>query len=78
MQGRMTKAEVRRRFPALLAAWRASPENARIDEQSLRFSDFFSWLKEHHPSTTKFRSVMGAEGDLEQWFDFATHQDWRN
>ena len=78
MHGKMTKTEVRRRFPALLAAWRALPENSRIEEQALRFSDFFSWLKEHHPAATKFRSVMGAEEDLEQWFDFATHQGWRN
>jgi len=78
MNQKMTKAEVRRLFPAFLAAWRALPENSQIDEQKLRFSDFFSWLKANHPSAAKFRSVMGAEEDLEQWFDFATHQSWRN
>ena len=74
----MTKAEVRSLFPALLAVWRALPENRQTDERQLRFSDFYSWLKASHPDATKFRSVMGPREDLEQWFDAATHQSWRN
>jgi len=74
----MTKAEVRSLFPALLAAWRALPEVRTTDEQQLRFSDFYSWLRESHADATRFRSVMGPREDLEQWFDQATHQSWRN
>ncbi len=74
----MTKAEVRNLFPALLAAWRGLPENSETDEQQLRFSDFYSWLRDSHSYAVKFRSVMGPREDLEQWFDAATHQRWRN
>jgi len=74
----MTKAEVRRLFPALLAAWRALAEVSDTDEQQLRFSDFYSWLRSAHPDAIRFRSVMGPREDLEQWFDEATHQSWRN
>lgn len=74
----MTKAEIRKKFPALLAAWRSLPENASTDEQQLRFSDFYSWLTANHPEAVKFRSVRGPEEDMEQWFDVATHQSWRN
>ena len=74
----MTKQEVRQQFPALLAAWRALPENSSIDEQSLSFGDFHRWLLANYPEATKFRSRMGAGEDLEQWFDFATRQSWRN
>lgn len=74
----MTKAEVRRLFPALLAAWRALPENRGTDEQDLRFFDFYSWLSGSYPDAIKFRSVMGPRDDLEHWFDEATHQSWRN
>ena len=74
----MTKKEVRERFPALLAAWRHLPENASSDEQELRFSDFYRWLADNYPEATRFRSRIGPSEDLEQWFDFATHQSWRN
>lgn len=74
----MTKEEVRQRFPALLAAWRQLPGNAATGEQELRFSDFHSWLLANYPEATRFRSTMGSSEDLEQWFDFATHQSWRN
>jgi len=74
----MTKAEVRRHFPALLAAWRALPDVCDTGEQELRFSDFYSWLRSSHPGAIRFRSVMGHRADLEQWFDEATHQSWRN
>jgi len=74
----MTKAEVRSLFPALLAAWRALPDVCEIDEQQLRFSDFYCWLRGLHPDAIRFRSVMGPREDLEQWFDAATHQSWRN
>ncbi len=74
----MTKAEVRSLFPALLRTWRELPEVRDIPEQDLAFGRFWNWLRECHPDTTRFRSRMGAETDMEQWFDFATHQSWRN
>lgn len=74
----MTKAEVRKQFPSLLAAWRGLPENASVNEQQLRFDDFYSWLETNHFAATKFRSTMGPKEDIEQWFDFGTHQSWRN
>lgn len=74
----MTKAQALAQFPALLAAWRKLPENAVVDEQELRFGEFYSWLVANHQELTEFRSRMGASEDLEQWFDFATHQSWRN
>lgn len=74
----MTKAEVRRLFPALFAEWRAIPEVSRIDEQQLRFGDFHSWLRAMHPGATEFRSRMGALANIEQWFDIATHQSGRS
>lgn len=74
----MTKAQVRSLFPALFATWRSLPENSSTDEQQLRFYEFFHWLKNHHPEATRFRSMRGPSEDLEQWFDSATHQSWRN
>lgn len=74
----MTKNEVRRRFPGLLVEWRELPENSSIGQQELRFVDFHRWVVTNYPEATKFRSTMGASEDLEQWFDFATHQSWRN
>lgn len=74
----MTKQEVRQLFPALFAAWRSLPEFASVDEQQLSFSDFHRWLLANHWEATRFRSRMGASEDLEQWFDAATHQTWRN
>ena len=74
----MTKEEVRQWFPTLLAAWRSLPDNAATDEQELHFSDFYSWLRTSYPDATQFRSTMGPSEDLEQWFDFATHQSWKN
>jgi hypothetical protein len=74
----MTKAQVRAQFPALLATWRELPENAYIDEQKLHFGDFYSWLVVNHQEATRFRSRRGPSEDLEQWFDVATHQSWRN
>lgn len=74
----MTKAEVHSLFPALLSTWRALPDVRGTDEQNLRFSDFYSWLRDSHPDATRFRSVMGPREDLEQWFDVATRQGWRN
>lgn len=74
----MTRAEVRKQFPALIAAWRALPENCNTDDRDLRFSDFYRWLKENHPAATIFRSRMGVSEDIEQWFDQETRQTWRN
>lgn len=74
----MTKAEVRVAFPRLLATWRALPANAKLDEQSLVFSDFHNWLLAEHPEATSFRSVGGASDAIERWFDQATRQTWRN
>lgn len=74
----MTKAEVRKAFPALLAKWRLQPENSSTDEQKLLFGAFRTWLVKNHPEATKFRSTMGWSEDLKQWFDQATHQTWRN
>jgi hypothetical protein len=74
----VTKAEVRKAFPALLAAWRQLPENTSTDEQRLEFGDFWTWLVGHHPGATKFRSTMGPREDLEQWFAQTTHQTWRD
>jgi len=78
MKGSMTKAEVRAAFPALLTEWRQRPEVVGVDEQKLSFYSFWNWLKEVYPQATRFRSVMGASEDVEQWFDQATHQTWRN
>ncbi len=73
----MTKAEVRKAFPALFAEWRQQPENGSPDEQHLRFSNFWTWLVKNHREATQFRSTMGPSEDLEQWFDQVTHQTWR-
>lgn len=73
----MTKAEVRKAFPALFAEWRRQPENSSTDEQELSFSAFWTWLVANHPNATKFRSTMGPSEDLEQWFDQTTQQTWR-
>jgi hypothetical protein len=74
----VTRAETKQKFSALLGTWRELPENRSITEQNLQFSSFLNWLEAHYPAATKFRSRMGASYDLEQWFDFATHQSWRN
>lgn len=74
----MTKEDVRASFPGLLSQWRGLPENLGVDEQQLHFSRFFAWLESNYPQATTFRSTMGARADIEQWFDQATHQTWRN
>lgn len=74
---KMTKAEARDAFPTLFAKWRRSAGNASHHEQTLLFDEFCSWLRDNHPEALGFRSVMGAEFALEQWFDEATHQSWR-
>ncbi|GEM_PF-1144139 len=78
MKGDMTKADVQAAFTGLLSEWRRRPEIRLVDEQQLSFSSFWGWLKDTYPQATRFRSVMGASADLEQWFDRATHQAWRN
>lgn len=74
----MTRAQVKLLFPNLLDEWKDLPENTTLEEQSLAFSDFHLWLGKFHPEAVNFRSRMGAEADLEQWFDLYTHQSWRN
>ena len=74
----MTKKEVQQRFEVLFSAWRALPENRATDEQQLDFSDFYSWLRANYTGATNFRSVRGPREDLEQLFDDATRQGWRN
>lgn len=73
----MTKAEVRAAFPALLAQWKAK-QFPSVGDQALRSSDFIDWLRQHYPQTLVFRSTMGAEYDLDQWFAAACSQGWRD
>lgn len=73
---KMTKAEVRKAFPALFSKWRHLPEFTRVDDQELHFFDFWRWLENNHPDATKFRSVMGPKEDIGLWFDEAAHQMW--
>ncbi|GHH54446.1 hypothetical protein GCM10009090_21280 [[Pseudomonas] boreopolis] len=74
----MTKEQVRAAFNGLFNEWRALPANRDTDEQRLDFGSFYSWLLANYPQATQFRSRMGPREDLEQWFDQATRQTWRN
>lgn len=74
----MTKAQVRERFPSLLDEWCSLPENESTERQRLNFDVFHEWLVANYPQATQFRSRMGPREDLEQWFDQATRQTWRN
>jgi hypothetical protein len=43
------------------------------------FPAFTSWLAaKGYLHYLNFRSVRGAHGDVEQWFDEELHQTWRN
>lgn len=72
----MKKSEARLLVPQLLSSWRSEcfPSTA---EQDLDASEFLGWLRRHHRNVLSFRSTMGAEFDVEQWFAAECRQGWK-
>jgi len=42
------------------------------------FSDFYSWVNEHHHLYLDFRSTTSCRHEVERWFDAEMKQTWRN
>ena len=73
----MKNSDVRQAFPSLLEEWINETKQDRSQLGDARFSSFYSWLTNSYPQYAKFRSTMGADEDLEVWFDEATWQLWK-
>jgi hypothetical protein len=76
----MKKKECETAIRALSHQWREARGLPPPDGTTqYSFSDFKTWLQEKHCSSyLDFRSVRGADGDAEDWFDREMKQAWRN
>lgn len=74
------KLEAKRKIEELFEVWRSEESVTPAGKyQLMEASDFIHWLrKSSHSELMKFRSRMGAEWHIEQWFDTYFKQSWRN
>ena len=74
-----TKAEAKKAFPTLFGRWaQAAGIPARPTDQP-SYSAFKRWARDNgYGGYFSFRSVRGADDDIEDWFDRHFHQSWRN
>jgi hypothetical protein len=76
----MKKGEAETAMPTLCDKWAKEekqpwPPNGKYHYS---FSQFWSWLENHHHPYTQFRAVPDARYVAEMWFDRITKQAWRN
>jgi hypothetical protein len=74
----MTKRQAEKDLPHLFDKWRDEAKLAAEDLEHPSYSDFKRWAQENGYSRYwDFRSVAGADYDIEAWFDEHFAQMWR-
>lgn len=75
----MKKTEAEPAIRSLVQKWASAVGFDPASGKQPSFAAFTSWLGTNGYSRyLNFRSVRGASGDAEQWFDEELHQTWRN
>ena len=74
----MKKDEAEAGLRRLCHVWRTETGKAAVPEDELYFSDYLTWVEQHHRSYLAFRSTVPAIDLAETWFDQEFHQSWRN
>jgi hypothetical protein len=75
----MKKTEAEPAIRSLVGQWAGVVGFDPASGKQPSFSAFTSWLAANgYSHYLDFRSVLGAHGDAEQWFDEELRQTWRN
>lgn len=74
----MTRAEAEQAITHLVHKWRHDSGQTEVPASNLHYSDFRAWLNvAGYGHYLQFRSTMGADHDVELWFDQELGQMWR-
>jgi hypothetical protein len=75
----MKKIEAEPAIRSLVHKWASAVGVDAASGKQPSFATFTSWLGTNgYSHYLNLRSVRGASGDAEQWFDEELHQTWRN
>jgi hypothetical protein len=75
----MTKTEAKPAFHQMFGDWQRERGIVIPSKEIVSFSEFLQWANERgYSHYFNFGSVMGADEDVELWFDRFFKQSWRN
>jgi hypothetical protein len=75
----MTKVESKAAFHQMFSDWQRECGILTPSKEHVSFSEFRQWAqRKGYSHYFRFRSVMGADEDVERWFDVFFKQTWEN